>query len=466
VDIPAPKPRPADGPAPDAAPQVSDQPRPASHRICVLGNFRLGDKIGAGAMGAVYRAGQLTTGRPVAVKVLRPHLAKDRLFLSRFLREARALSRLSHPNIVRCYGMGKELGRHFLAMELVEGKSLGDWLYRLGRVSVGDAVRVTLAVARALQHAHQSGLVHRDVKPDNILITPEGDVKLADLGLAKGVLDEEVSATQAGHGAGTPVYMAPEQARSARQADPRSDLYALGCVLYHLLTGQFPFPADSAVEVILAKVEGRYTPAGSLDPEVPRALDEVLALLLAPHPDDRYQSASDLLNDLEELGLENAALEFLREDAEPLPPLAPPPPPSDAGEGPMRGPRTAASPLARTPATLTTAAGKQWHVLYRTVEGKWTTGELTTTQVLHALEDRHFARTAQASEHKGDYRFLGDFPEFRAALREKKILPLPEALCGPEPKPPRKRRLMLALAGLLFLGVGAAGFWLGQLLIH
>src|SRR5207249_3540840 len=121
-------------------------------------------------------------------------------------------------------------------MELIDGHSLGDWLYRLGQLSIADAVHVALAIARALQHAHQNGLIHRDIKPDNILITPDGQIKVADLGLAKGILEEDLSVTQTGQGAGTPVYMAPEQARNAKDADPRSDLYSVGCVLYHMLT--------------------------------------------------------------------------------------------------------------------------------------------------------------------------------------------------------------------------------------
>ena len=439
----------------DADLTVPADPRTSNprRRITVLGDYHLGAKLGAGAMGAVYRARQISKDRPAAVKVLRPHLAKNQLFLQRFLREADVMARLSHPNIVRCFGMGKQHGRHYLAMELVEGASLGDWLYRLGRLSVGDAVHIGLAVTRGLQHAHQNGLVHRDVKPDNILLTRDGQVKLADLGLAKGVFDEDVSATQTGQGAGTPVYMAPEQARNARDADPRSDLYALGCVLYHLLTGQFPFRAGSSLEVILAKIEGQYPPARAVNPDVPACLDAVLALLLAAHPDERYQSATDLLNDLEELGLAHTTPHFIHENVD--------------------FPRPATT---TTPTELATVPEqKHWHVLFRTAEGKWTTSKYTTTQVLAALKDRHFAGTAQASRTRGDYRLLSDFPEFKAVLDGRSVKPL--AAAAPPAEEPEntqphesvarrtnwRRRMVL---GGLFLGVGAAGFWLGQLLVR
>jgi serine/threonine-protein kinase len=424
-------------------------------RIAALGGYRLGDKLGAGAMGAVYRARQISTGRPAAVKVLRPHLAKNRLFLQRFLREAQVMARLSHPNIIRCYATGKQCGRYYLAMELVEGASLGDWLYRLGRLSVGDAVHVALAVARGLQHAHQNGLVHRDVKPDNILLTREGEIKLADLGLAKGVLEEDVSATQTGQGAGTPVYMAPEQARNARDVDPRSDLYALGCVLYQMLTGQFPFRAGSSLEVILAKIEGQYSPAAELNPEVPACLDAVLALLLAPHPDDRYQSATDLINELEELGLAYVTPHFIQDHGGLL--------------------RTAP---AVTPTDLATVTEeKRWYVLFRTAEGKWTTTRYTTSQVIDALatDDGQFAATAQASATRGDYRLLSDFPEFKTALghvgrnvQNVAAQPPPAGRTASRTlsRTGERRWSRLLVLAALFLGVGGIGFWLGQLIVR
>jgi serine/threonine-protein kinase len=396
-------------------------------------------------MGAVYRAHQLSLDRPAAVKVLRLHLAKNRVFLDRFRREARVMAKLSHPNIVRCYGMGKQLGRHYIAMELVEGASLGDWLYRLGKLSVSDAVHVGLAIARALQHAHQAGLVHRDVKPDNILITLDGQVKLADLGLARSVLEVDAAATPDGRGAGTPVYMAPEQARGDSDADPRSDLYALGCVLYQMLTGRLPFRGSSSLEVILAKVEGHFTPAGELNPKVPPALDAVLSLLLLPHPDERYQSATDLVGELEELDLAHAELHF----------------PFESRDGAVAG---AASPSSPTD-LATVPEEKRWYVLLQTPEGQWVTRQCTTTEVLRALDEQRFAQSVQISPHKGDYRHLADFPEFKAAFESR--FSTGELRGDGVPASGGKRRwLRLLLVALVVLIVGAFGFWLGQLLVH
>jgi eukaryotic-like serine/threonine-protein kinase len=438
--------------APPPKPAPLDVPQ---RRITALGDFRLGEKIGAGAMGAVYRAQQISQDRPAAVKVLRPHVAKNRLFLERFRREAQLMARLSHPNIVRCYGVGRQHGRHYLAMELVEGHSLGDWLYRLGKLPIADAVHIALAVARALQHAHQCGLVHRDIKPDNILITHDGQVKIADLGLAKAVLEDDLSATQTGQGAGTPVYMAPEQARDAKHADPRSDLYALGCVLYHMLTGQFPFRAPSSLEIILAKIEGHYTLPRDINPDIPPELEAVVTLLLSAHPDERYQSATDAVNELEDLSLAQPTLQFLREHSEPAP----------------------SAVSASTPTELTTLEEeKRWYVLYHTPEGKWVTRRLTTNQVLKSLKNEHFARTAQASLSQDDYRFLSDYPEFRDALAARKLDvtsarkaaagPTPGALLSPgEKTTTRWRWRRLIRRALVFLAVGALGFWLGQLLV-
>ncbi len=440
-----------EAPAPAAEevpPPGPDAERPPRPRITVLGDYRLGGKLGAGAMGAVYRAWQISRDRPAAVKVLRPHLAKNRVFLERFRREAHVMARLSHPNIVRCYGVGKQFNRHYLAMELVEGCSLGDWLYRLKRLSVGDAVHVALAIGRALQHAHQNGLVHRDVKPDNVLITPDGAIKLADLGLAKGIF-EEPPATHAGHGAGTPVYMAPEQARS-KEVDPRSDLYAVGCVLYHMLTGQFPFRGETSMDVIRAKLEGHYTPARQVDPAIPPELEAVLDLLLATDPDQRYQSATDLVGELEELGLGHRSPHFLRDHAPPAPPEpGRPAPPTEES---------------------TVAEEKRWYVLHQGAEGRWQTSRLSTTDVIRALDDRHFAETAQASPTKGTFRFLADIPEFRVVLEASKAeAPRPDgaqAAARPEDGRARRGRLSRALPLILFFLVVALCFWLGHVLVR
>ncbi len=413
----------------------------------ILGDFELGEKIGAGAMSSVYRARQISKDRPAAVKVLRRQLAADPNFLRRFLQEADSMARLRHPNIIRSYSVGKQQGYHYIAMELVEGSSVGDWLFKKGRLSIGDAVHIALACARALQHAHQNGLIHRDVKPDNLLLTRDGRIKLADMGLARVLLEEDTIATQDGQGAGTPLYVAPEQARDAREADSRSDLYSLGCTLYLMLTGEVPFKGNKSLDIVLAKVDGGFTLPSVLVPELPECLDDLVAMLLAPHPDDRYQSATDLIIDLEQLGLASPALTFLGGFA-------------DSGEvGRTEG--EAAAPV--LDATL--QAEKRWFVQWRTPSGEWELRRYTARQVLEELQDEAFARTAQASLYRDNFRPLAEMSEFHDAVvgrleqcREAEVTAasLEQMRAGAGG---RGRLLVVGLLGLLGVAAGV-GFWL------
>jgi serine/threonine-protein kinase len=349
-------------------------------------------------MGHVYKAQQVSVGREVAVKVLYRHMARNRLFLGRFLREARLMAKLNHPHIVHCYGAGKALGRYYLAMEYIDGQTALEWLMRLGKYRVGDALHVALACAHALQHAHAHGLVHRDIKPDNVLIGKDGRVKLADLGLAK-TLADDLAVTQTGHGAGTPVYMAPEQARSAKHADHRSDLYALGCTLYQLLTAQLPFPGSTVLEVVLSKMEGKYTPAQQYNPEVSPKLERIIARLLARFPEDRYQSAADVIKDLTALGLAYPRLSFLPAEGTATHPVLPP----------------LTVPELPPPAAC-------WNVIYRKADGRWVSRRMTSKQVCEAIAaDEDFALTAQASTSaQGEHRAAETFPEFKAAYQARK----------------------------------------------
>jgi serine/threonine-protein kinase len=291
------------------APAPSQPARPVRQKTSTLGDFRLVAVLGEGGMGTVYKARQISRPRDVALKVLAKGLAEQPGLVERFHREGRLLARLEHPHIIRCYAVGEALGFHYLAMEFAGGGGLQVWLRRLGRLVVGDALHVGLACARALQYAHAQGLVHRDVKPANILLTGEGVVKVADLGLAKAVGD--LGLTQTGMGLGTPLYAAPEQALDAKRVDARSDLYALGCVLYHLLTGQPPFTGSNLVEVIGAKEKGAFAPARRLNPEVPGALDRIFPRLLARQPELRYRSCAELVEDLRCLGRDHTELSFL-----------------------------------------------------------------------------------------------------------------------------------------------------------
>jgi serine/threonine protein kinase len=229
-------------------------------------------------------------------------------FIHRFRREAETIARLDHPAIVGCLGVGEQDGCHYFAMEYADGLTAAEVLKRPGgRLPVPDALHIILRTAEALQHAHSRGIVHRDVKPSNIMITRDRQVKLADLGLAKPVEDEG-TLTESGTGLGTPYYMPLEQFRNARGADPRCDLYALGGVLYQFLTGQLPFRGDNLVDLVEAKRRGRFTPARHLNEAVPPQLDLVLLKMLARDPRRRHADCAELIRELEELNLAAASL--------------------------------------------------------------------------------------------------------------------------------------------------------------
>jgi serine/threonine-protein kinase len=255
-------------------------------------------------MGAVYLAYHGREDRQIALKVLNDSLSGSQEYVDRFYREARSGAQLNHPNIVRTLGAGQDraTGLHYLVLEYVDGPSAHALLDRDGILSVGDAVHIALDVARALEHAHARSIVHRDIKPDNILLTRSGVAKLGDLGLAKRT-NEPSHLTVARQGFGTTAYMPYEQAINAKYADGRSDIYALGATLYHLVTGAVPFPGENHLDVVEKKNQGYFIPAGALNPAVPDPLDQILARMLARQPRDRYQTASELIIDLERSGL-------------------------------------------------------------------------------------------------------------------------------------------------------------------
>jgi CheY-like chemotaxis protein len=275
-----------------------------------LGDFQILKKVGAGGMGAVYRAYQVSQKRQVALKVLSRYLSAQPAYVERFYREASVLASLDHPNIVGFYGAGEEKGFPYFAMEYIDGFSAAVLLQELGgKLPVGDALHVVLKCAAGLGYAHERNIVHRDVKPENILLTYRGDVKIADLGLAK-PMDEDLSLTETNTSLGTPRYMAPEQARNAKHADPRCDIYALGGVLYACLTGQPPFQGSTAMELLLAKEKGLFPSARRLNPDVPTRLDLMVDKMLAREPRRRYRSCAEVIGDLESLEMAHARLSF------------------------------------------------------------------------------------------------------------------------------------------------------------
>jgi serine/threonine-protein kinase len=269
-----------------------------------FGKYEILAHIATGGMGAVYKARDTELGREVALKVLPPSMASKPSMLERFKREAINAARLRHENIVTLYDWGKVKETYYLALEFVDGIDLGEYINRKGRLDVQEAKAIIIHAARALEHAHQNGLVHRDIKPSNFLITRSSGnllVKLTDMGLSRSTDDEDFRVTKAGTTVGTVDYMAPEQARDSGAADIRSDLYALGCTAFHMLSGQAPFSEGSLTERLYKHCESPPPNLLDINPKVPPAFWGILERLLAKRPEDRYATPPELIEDLLQL---------------------------------------------------------------------------------------------------------------------------------------------------------------------
>ncbi|MGH2724010.1 MAG: protein kinase domain-containing protein [Actinomycetota bacterium] len=263
-----------------------------SQRTRVLGGrYAIEERVGRGGMAEVYRATDLVLGRTVAVKVLSDRFAGDRRFVTRFRREAQAAAGLNHPNVVSVFDTGSDDGQHYIVMEYVEGPTLADVLARQKRLPPGRAARIGGAVAAALAAAHDRGLVHRDVKPGNIMLTGRDHVKVMDFGIARAAADDTL--TQTGTILGTAAYLSPEQAQG-HPVEPPSDVYSLGCVLYELLTGSPPFTGDSPVSVAFKHVRDDPVPISRMDTGAPPELEAVVMRALAKEPGQRYASGREL----------------------------------------------------------------------------------------------------------------------------------------------------------------------------
>ncbi len=269
--------------------------QPVEPRI-YSGRYELTHLIARGGMAQVYRAMDRQLERPVALKVLFPELSIDRTFVERFRREAQAAANLSHPNIVPVFDWGEDDGSYFIVMEYVEGRPLSGVLRDPQPLSPVQIATIGAGVAAALAFAHRHGVVHRDVKPGNVLITPDGDVKVTDFGIARAVNTEE-SLTQTGAVMGTAAYFSPEQAEG-KGVDSRSDIYSLGVVLYEMAVGRPPFTGDSPVAVASKHVRDTPVLPRQANPMVPVALQAVIMKAMAKNPDDRYASAEELRADL------------------------------------------------------------------------------------------------------------------------------------------------------------------------
>lgn len=271
-----------------------------------LGHFELIESVGTGGMATVLKARDLELGRIVALKILPPETARDSEVVTRFKQEARAAAKLDHDHIARVYFCGEDQGLHFIAFEFVEGETLRHMIDRQGTIPPRDCVRYMIQVASGLAHAHERGVVHRDIKPSNILITPEGRAKIVDMGLARHLESHSINGgvTQSGVTLGTFDYISPEQALDPRRADVRSDLYSLGCSIYHALTGRPPVPEGTAAKKLHAHQYDYPLDPRELNPRVPDALAVVLSRMMAKDPARRYQTPQELIRDLSVLARE------------------------------------------------------------------------------------------------------------------------------------------------------------------
>lgn len=261
--------------------------------------YKIISKLGEGAMAKVYRAKQLSLDRTVAVKVLPRKFLNKGDFVQRFYAEGKAAAKLNHPNIVQAIDVGQAGEHHYFVMEFVEGRTVFDDLEHHGRYGEAAALPIAIQVAKALEHAHTAGFVHRDVKPKNIMITPEGTAKLADMGLARAVTDREAAEAEAGKAYGTPYYISPEQVRGRTDVDSRADLYGFGATLYHMITGRVPFEGANPSAVMHKHLKEHIIPPDRIAPELSAGICEVVEVCMAKDKADRYASTSDMVADLE-----------------------------------------------------------------------------------------------------------------------------------------------------------------------
>jgi eukaryotic-like serine/threonine-protein kinase len=266
------------------------------------GRYELDGIVGRGGMAEVFRARDIRLDRIVGVKTLRDDLARDQTFQARFRREAQSAASLNHPSIVAVYDTGEDMVGStpvpYIVMEFVDGRTLRDLLRDDRRLLPERAAEITDGVLRALDYSHRNGIVHRDIKPGNVMLTRSGDVKVMDFGIARAVSDSQLTMTQTAQVIGTAQYLSPEQARGER-VDARSDLYSTGCLLYELLTGRPPFTGDSPVAIAYQHVKEDPLPPSQVDPEVPAWADAIVLKAMQKDPADRYQSAGEMRNDIQ-----------------------------------------------------------------------------------------------------------------------------------------------------------------------
>jgi serine/threonine protein kinase len=333
-----------------------------------IGKYRILAHIATGGMGAVYQARDEQLGRVVALKVLSPDLADNPILVERFKREARHAAKMSHKNLVTLYESDTADGMHYIAMEYIEGVDLGEYIRRKGHLEPEEARRILIQACKALEHAYAQGITHRDIKPSNFLLANEQGrcrVKLTDLGLARMSNEEDYRVTRDGTTVGTVDYMAPEQARDAKLADVRSDIYSLGCTLYHMLAGQPPFAEGGLGERVYKHLAADPADVRQFNDQVSASLWTVLRRMLAKHPDDRFQTPTEVIEALRSIGQLGSGPEQSAEDDDssdsdpdsealhdelPAAPPSPPPQPRPLAPEPNAFEKAASPPRKARPA--------------------------------------------------------------------------------------------------------------------
>jgi serine/threonine protein kinase len=359
-----------------------------------VGNYDLLEKIAEGGMGAIHRGRDRRSGEIVAIKIMPPHMAANPVLLKRFEQEFRTASRLDHPNIVRALDYGDTGSSPFLVMEYVEGESLGQKIEREGRMSEPEAIRIIAQVAQGLHRAHKQNLVHRDVKPDNILIRSDGVAKLADLGLVKEG-DTDLNLTRTGRGLGTPHFMAPEQFRNAKGADVRCDIYSLGATLYMMVTGELPFKSSGPLDAWMKKIQNDLVPPRQVVPTLSERVNWAILRAMSADSDMRPKSCREFIEDL-----------------------------------------TGKSTRRAQPSTRQGATQDLWYLIYKDDEGVQHTVKGTTPAIRRSLRDGLLgdADNVRASRNKmGPFEPLRDHPEFRDLLVTAAPLQVPSPV-APTPR--------------------------------
>ncbi len=369
-----------------------------------LGNYDIVSKIAEGGMGTVYKAKNRTTGEIVAVKVIAPATSKNPVLLQRFEREFLAAKVLDHPNVVKALDYSGAMPHPFLVMEFVDGLSIGQVIEKKGRYAETEAVRLIGQVCDGLQRAHKQGLVHRDVKPDNILVNQEGVAKLTDMGLVKEV-EGELNLTRTGRGLGTPHFMAPEQFRNAKTVDVRGDIYSLGATLYAMVTGTIPFDNASPLDCWMRKIRNEFRTPKELNPTLSDRVDWAIRRAMSAEPSQRPSSCREFLEDL---------------------------------TGQTRPPAAPAGQPAAAPAT------DVWYLVYRDENDKAHTVKGSTDGIRNALRDNLLGDPSgvlvSRTKH-GQFAPLSNVPEFRDLVMASSAMPNtrtpgPDETTAYDPPPP------------------------------